>query len=181
MEDDLKTGLYGYAAEFDNPTDLVAAAREANRAGYTRFEAYSPFPIEELAHYTVAQRTRLPAIIFAGGLIGALAGFGLQYFVHVWYYPLNVGGRPLNSWPNFVPVTFELTILLASAAAVFSMLALNGLPKPYQPVFNLPRFDLASQDRFFLVIEAGDPKFDADETKSFLNSLRAMEVSHVPY
>lgn len=181
MNEELRTGLYGVVAEFDNPTDITQAAIRAKEAGYTRMDGYSPFPVEELSEVLIKRNTRLPWLIFIGGLIGGLSGLGLQYYVHVIDYPLNVGGRPLFSWPSFIPVTFELTILIAATTAVVGMLALNGLPQPYHPVFNIPRFDLASRNRFFLVIEAADPKFDREETKDFLRGLNSREVSEVEY
>src|SRR5918998_1130600 len=139
----------------------------------------SPYPIEELAEAIGFHRTRLPIIVLIGGIIGGLVGYGLQYYVAVIDYPLNVGGRPLHSWPSFIPITFEMTVLFAAFSAVFGMLALNKLPMPYHPVFNNPRFALATQDRFFLVIEARDPKFNHEETTRFLQSLNPYEVTDV--
>jgi hypothetical protein len=166
-------------AEFDKPGDLVTAAARARAAGYRRMDAYSPFPIEELPDALGEGHSRLPLVVLLGGLTGCLGGFGLQYWASAIAYPLNVGGRPLNSWPAFIPVTFECTILAAALSAVLGMLALNGLPMPYHPVFNVPRFALASRNRFFLVIEARDPRFDPDETRQFLESLGTREVSTV--
>jgi hypothetical protein len=174
-----KPPLYGLMAEFDNPTDVVEAARATYDAGYRRINAYSPYPIEELAEAIGFHSTRLPLIVLIGGIIGGLAGYGLQYYVAVIDYPLNVGGRPLHSWPSFIPITFEMTILFAALAAIFGMLALNKLPQPYHPVFNAERFALASRDRFFLVIEANDPKFDHDRATAFLQSLNPREVVDV--
>ncbi len=173
--------IYGVMAEFDSPTALVAATREARRQGSRKMEAYSPFPIEELNHVLDLRANRVSQIVLAGGVAGLLTGLGLQYYVAVIDYPINVGGRPLASWPAFIPVTFELTILLASLAAVIGMLALNGLPQPYHPVFNAPRFALASQNRFFLCIEAVDPLFDRDRTSAFLQSANAKGVSEVEH
>ena len=170
---------YGLMAEFDSPTALVAAANAARAAGYTRMDAYSPIPIEELHDAIGFHHTKLPLIVLLGGLAGGLAGYGLQYWSSVIEYPLNIGGRPLHSWPSFIPVTFELTILGAALAAVFGMLALNGLPMPYHPVFNAPRFALASRNRFFLCIETRDPKFDRDATHRFLEELQPRGVSEV--
>ena len=174
-----KPPLYGLMAEFDNPTDVVEAARATYDAGYRRINAYSPYPIEELSEAIGFHRTRLPIIVLVGGIIGGLIGYGLQYYVAVIDYPLNVGGRPLHSWPSFIPITFEMTILFAAFSAVFGMLALNKLPQPYHPVFNAERFALASRDRFFLVIEARDPKFDHDRARMFLLSLNPKEVVDV--
>ena len=153
--------IYGLMAEFDNPSALVAAAREAHAAGYRRMDAYTPFPVEELNEALGLGHTGVAALVLIGGITGALVGYLMQYYIAVIDYPLNIGGRPLHSWPAFVPVTFELTILCAGLFAVLGMLALNGLPMPHHPVFNAPRFALASRDRFFLCIEAADPTIRA--------------------
>lgn len=174
-----KPPLYGLMAEFDTPTDVVEASRKTYDAGYRRINAYSPYPIEELAEAIGFHKTRLPLIVLAGGIIGGLIGYGLQYYVAVIDYPLNVGGRPYHSWPSFMPITFEMTILCAALAAVLGMLALNKLPQPYHPVFNAERFALATRDRFFLVIEARDPKFDHDKTLEFMKTLNPKEVVDV--
>jgi len=166
-------------AEFDTPTAIVAAARRAYAEGYRRMDTYTPFPVEGLAEELRFHRTRVPLIVLLGGLAGCLGGYFLQYWIMALYWPVNVGGRPLNSWPMFIPVTFELTVLVAALSAVLGMLALNGLPHPYHPVFNVPRFALASQDRFFLCIEASDPRFDLAGTRYFLESLAPREVSDV--
>jgi hypothetical protein len=171
--------LYGVMAQFDNPSALVAAARETYAAGYRRINGYSPFPIEELSDAIGFKRTTLPLIVLAGGIIGAVGGFFMQYWMEVIDYPINVGGKPFNSWPAFIPITFECTVLCAAFAAVFGMLALNKLPQPYHPVFNAPNFALATRDSFFLVIEAKDPKFEHDEAMRFLKSLEAREVNDV--
>jgi hypothetical protein len=171
--------IYGLMAEFDDPKHLVHAAASARDAGYRRMDAYSPFPIEELHDALGAHHSQLPLIVLIGGLLGCVGGFLLQYWASAIAYPVNIGGRPLNSWPAFIPVTFECTILGASLAAVLGMLALNGLPMPYHPVFNVSRFALASRNRFFLCIEARDRKFDLEKTKAFLESLKAREVTTV--
>jgi hypothetical protein len=171
--------LYGVMAQFDSPTTLVAAAREAYAAGYRQINGYSPFPIEELSDAIGFKRTTLPLIVLAGGIIGAVGGFFMQYWMEVINYPINVGGKPFNSWPAFIPITFECTVLCAAFAAVFGMLALNKLPQPYHPVFNAPNFALATRDSFFLVIESKDPKFDHDEAVRFLKSLEARDVCDV--
>jgi hypothetical protein len=171
--------LYGLMAEFDDPNALVAATRKAHHEGYRRMDAYSPFPIEELHDALGGRHTRLPLIVLIGGLFGCIGGYALEYWVSAMAYPINVGGRPLHSWPAFIPVTFECTILVAALSAVFGMLVLNGLPMPYHPVFNVPRFALASRNRFFLCIEARDKKFDLKETRSFLETLNPREVTTV--
>ena len=172
-------GLYGLIAEFEDPNALIAATQRAHQAGYRRMDAYSPYPIEELHEALGARHTRLPLIVLIGGLCGCLGGYALQYWVATMAYPLNVGGRPLHSWPAFIPITFECTILVAALSAVFGMLALNGLPMPYHPVFNVARFALASRNRFFLCIQARDPQFDLEETRRFLATLAPREVTAV--
>jgi Alternative complex III, ActD subunit len=174
-----KHPLYGLLAEFDNTEDLIEAANRAREAGYRRMDAFTPFPVEGLADAVGFHRTRVPLIVLIGGLIGCGGGFFLQYYPNVIGYPLNIGGRPYFSWPAFIPITFELTILCAALSAVFGMLALNGLPTPYHPVFNVGRFELASRNRFFLVIKARDPMFDPEKTRQFLSELKAREVSEV--
>jgi Protein of unknown function (DUF3341) len=171
--------IYGLMAEFDDPNTLVAATHRAYHDGYRRMDAYSPFPIEELHEALGVHHSRLPLIVLIGGLIGCFGGYGLQYWVSAIAYPVNVGGKPFHSWPAFIPVTFECTILAAALAAVLGMLALNGLPTPYHPVFNVPRFALASRNRFFLVIEANDTHFDLERTRQFLETLNPREVTTV--
>lgn len=169
-------GPYGLLAEFDTPEALVDAARKVREAGYTKTDAFSPYPVHGLGEALGATDRGVAPIILGGGLFGMLAGFGLQYWINVYAYPMNIGGRPNNAWVAFIPPTFEATILCGAFAAVIGMLALNGLPRPYHPVFNAPRFGLASQDKFFLVIEAADPKFNREATSAFLSSLQAREV-----
>ncbi len=172
--------VHGLMAEFDDPASLVDAAHRAHEAGYRRMDAYSPFPIEELHEALGSHHTRLPLIVLIGGLTGCIGGYLMQYWISVIAYPMNIGGKPLHSWPAFIPVTFECTILAAALSCVFGMLALNGLPMPYHPVFNVARFALASRNRFFLCIEARDPKFDLDQTRHFLETLGSgREVSTV--
>ena len=177
----VKPETYGVMAAFDDAKALVAATRAAREAGYTQIEAYSPFPIEGLHDAVGFHSTKLPLIVLTGGIIGGLSGFAMQYFAQVIHYPLNIGGKPLNSWPAWIPITFEMTILFATFAAVFGMIALNGLPQPYHPVFNVERFSAASRDQFFLVIESEDPKFGREESRRFLQSLSPLEVSDVPW
>ncbi len=174
-----RSQLFGVMGEFSTPEDLLAATKKAREAGYKHVEAYTPFPVEGLSEAVGFKWTAVPLLTLMGGLGGGLTGFGLQYWVAAITYPLNIGGRPLNSWPAFIPVTFELTVLGASIFAVFSMLALNKLPQPYHPVFNVERFSQASTDKFFLCIEARDPKFDLVETSKFLQSLHAQHVNEV--
>jgi Protein of unknown function (DUF3341) len=174
----VRNPIYGLMAEFDSPTALVAAARRAREAGYRKMDAYSPFPIEELSE-VLHQKDRLPLLVLIGGLVGGTSGFLFQYWASAIDYPINVGGRPLLSWPSFIPVTFEMTILIAAFVAVLGMLGLNGLPMPYHPVFNVPRFEYASRNRFFLCIESSDPKFDKVATGQFLESLEPREVCEV--
>jgi hypothetical protein len=171
--------IYGLLAEFEDPTSLVAATHKAHAEGYRCMDAYSPFPIEELHEALGTHHTRLPLIVLIGGIVGCVGGYLLQYWAATIAYPINIGGRPLHSWPAFIPITFECTILVAALSAVLGMLALNGLPQPYHPVFNVPRFALASRNRFFLCIEAKDPKFGIDKTRSFLETLNPREVTSV--
>jgi len=167
-------------AEFESPTAVVEAARRAYASGYRRMDAFSPYPIEELTEALGIRQSKLPLIVLIGGVLGCLGGYALCYWVSAMVYPLNIGGRPLHSWPAFIPVTFECTILLAAFAAVFGMLALNGLPQPYHPVFNVDAFEMVSRNRFFLCIEARDPMFEQEKTREFLGSLEGvLEVSDV--
>lgn len=171
--------IYGLLAEFDTSTQLVDAAHKIREAGYTKTDAFSPFPLHEIDEALGIKRSILPILVFFGGITGLLTGLALQIFVHYIDYPIIVGGRPFISIPSFIPPTFELTILFASFTAVGSMLLLNGLPQPYHPVFNVPRFALATREKFFLLIETKDSKFNYDETKSFMQSLNPQEVFDV--
>ncbi len=171
--------LYGLMAEFDSATELVDAARAVRDAGYLKTDGFSPFPIHEMDEARGIKRSILPVLVFFGGSPGLLLAVSLQVFTHYIDYPLNIGGRPYLSWISFVPPSFELTILLAGFTAVFGMLFLNGLPRPYHPVFNVPRFALATREKFFLLIEAADDKYDYDQTKAFLQGLQPQEVFDV--
>jgi hypothetical protein len=171
--------LYGLLAEFDNPTALVVATEKARLAGYRKMDAYSPIPIEELSEALGLERTRLPRLVLLGGILGGLGGYSLEYWTQAIAYPLNIGGRPLHSWPQFIPVTFETTVLGAALTAFIGMWALNKLPMPYHPVFNAPEFARASTDRFFLCIEAADPRFDLEATGTFLKGLHPLGVTEV--
>lgn len=179
--DEVPGSIFGLMAEFESPEALIVGIEKAREAGYQKMDAYTPYPSHEVSHALGTRGTRLPLIVLAGGIIGMVSGYMLQYWTAVIDYPLNIGGRPLHSWPSFLPVTFEMTILLASFAAVFGMLALNGLPMPYHPVFNVERFGAASRDRFFLVIEARDPGFAYKETRQFMETLSPQGVMDVPH
>ena len=173
------SALYGVMAEFESGQTLVNAARRTVAQGFTKLEGYSPVPLEELNDIIHKKRTVLPKLVLTGGLTGMATGFALQYWASVLEYPLNVGGRPQASWPTFIVPSYELTILFAALTAAIGMIVLNGLPQPYHPVFNVPRFALASSDKFFLVIETADPKYDPHMTKEFLSSLGAKGVYDV--
>ena len=173
--------LYGLMAEFDTATDLVDAANRVREAGYTKTDAFSPFPLHEIDEALGIKRSILPVLVFFGGLTGLCLGIGLQVFVHYIDYPLNVGGRPMYSWPSFIPVTFEMTILFAALTAVLGMLALNGLPRPHHPVFSAEGFELASRNRFFLLILHYDPVFDADKAWRTLEGTQKLSLQEVPH
>ena len=166
-------------AEFETPEQVLEAAERARDEGYRRMDAYTPFPVEGLAEAVGFYKTRLSAIVLCGGLVGCAGGFFMCWWPNVIGYPLNIGGKPYNSWPAFIPITFELTILFSALSAVIGMIALNGFPMPYHPVFNAPRFDLATRDRFFLCIEAHDPKFSLTGTRDFLASFEPVDVTEV--
>ena len=178
---DPRPPIYGLMAEFPSADALIAAAHQVHEAGFQKVDAYTPYPIEAVSEALDLPRSKVPIIVLLGGLLGGLGGYMLQYWSQVIRYPMNIGGRPVHSWPSFIVPTFECTILGASLAAVVGMILINGLPLPYHPVFNVPRFALASRDRFFLVIEAVDPKFDPDATRRFLAGLNASEVSEVEH
>ena len=172
---------FGLMAEFDSPTDLTLAARKAFEEGYRKMDAYSPFPIQEVSEAIGFGYSRVPLVVLVGGLLGGIGAFLMQYWISALNYPLNIGGRPLNSWPAFIVVTFEMTVLGGALFGLFGMLALNGLPMPYHPVFHVERFAFASKDRFFLCIEADDPMFDRTRTEEFLRTLNPKHVSEVPH
>jgi len=171
--------LHGIMAEFVDPESLLDAANQARLEGYRDMDAYAPMPVEGLAEAIGFRSNWVQRLVFVGGLCGAIGGFMLCWWISVIAYPHNVGGRPLNSWPAYVPITFELMVLIACITAVVGMLILNGLPQPYHPVFNVERFARASRDRFFLCIEASDPKFEPTATREFLERLNPREVMDV--
>jgi len=172
-------GCFGVLAEFEDGHALLGAIEKARAAGYTRMEAYTPLPMHEVWH-AIGHKSRLPQVVFCGGVLGACIGFGMQYFASVVHYPINVGGRPLNSWPSFIVITFELTILFAALSAVLGMLAMNGLPRPHHPVFAIPEFERASRDRFFLLILHYDPIFRAEHARELLAELSPLSLKEVP-
>ena len=174
------TGTYGLMAEFDNVNDAVTAARQTYGAGYRKIDAYSPFPVEELSEAIGFHKNGVALVCLIGGLLGGSAAFTLQWWINTISYPVNIGGRPLNSWPSFIIVTFEMTILFSGLSAVFGMLALNGLPMPYHPVFNVPQFESVTKDHFFIVIFSSDKNYDAASTRQFLEGLGPISVAEVP-
>lgn len=175
-----RNDLYGLLAQFAAPEVLHDAAAKACAHNYRKLDAFSPFPVEGLAQVLGKKRTRLPCLTLVGALLGGISGYAMQYYASVISYPLNVGGRPYHSWPAFIPIVFELSILGAALFSVLGMLGLSGLPMPYHPLFNVPEFKLASRDQFFLCIEAGDPKFDLQQTREFLLDCGAAAVFEVP-
>lgn len=176
-----RTPIFGLMAEFETAEQVLVATRRARLAGYHDMDAYTPYPVEGLSAELGLPRTRVPFVVLVAGLVGAAVGFFMQWYSEAFDYPVNVGGRPDNSWPVFVPIVFEITVLIASLSALFGMFFLNGLPRPHHPVFNLPRFDRASQDRFFLCIEATDAHYDADGTRRFLEELQPRVIMEVPH
>jgi hypothetical protein len=173
--------VYGLIAEFDNPDDLLRATQDAHGRGYRQMEAYTPFPIEGLAEALGFHKNRMAAIVFLGGLAGGIGGYFMQWYSAVISFPIDVGGRPLHSWPSFIPITFEMTVLGASLAAVFGLLGLNGLPRPHHPVFNVPSFVLATRNRFFLCLQSRDPLFDSETARRFLEEQHPKSISVVPF
>jgi len=173
--------IYGLMAEFDSAQALVDAAKKTHQAGYKKIDAYSPFPIEGLAEEIGFHHDEVPLVVLVGGIIGGCTGYLMQYWMAAVDYPLNIGGKPPHSWPAFIVITFEMTILFAGISAVLGMLALNGLPMPYHPVFNVPRFALSTRNRFFLCIEATDPLFDREHTRRFLERFVPRQVSEVEH
>lgn len=173
--------IWGLLAEFDNPDDLLQAAQRAYAHGYRKMDAYSPFPVPQLAEALGFHKNHVPLTCLVGGLLGGSAAYMLQYWINVIGYPMNVAGRPLHSWPSFIPVTFEMSVLFAGFGAFFGMWALNGLPCLFHPLFNVKRFAGVTRDRFFLCIQAADPKFEMAETRGFLSSLAPTSIEEVPY
>jgi len=171
--------LHGLMAEYVTPADVIAAATSVRAAGWTKVDAYTPFPIEALNEALDLHHSKVPLVVLVGGLVGGIAGYGLQYWTTVVDYPLNIGGRPFHSWVSFIPPTFETTVLFAGISAVVGMILLNGLPRPYHPVFNEPRFVTASRDRYFLVITADDPRFDRASATAALRATNAVDVTEV--
>src|SRR5512146_646749 len=176
----MRAPLYGLLAEFDSPSEILKATRRAYLEGYRRMDAYTPFPVHDLAEALGSKKSFVPTITLMGGLLGGGTAYALQYWINNIAYPLNVGGRPFHSWPSFIIVTFEMTVLFAGLAATFGMFALNGLPMPHHPIFNVPRFAMATRDRFFLCIESTDPKFERAATRVFLEGLNPHSVEEVP-
>jgi ActD protein len=174
------TGIYGLMAEFEDVNDAIVAAQRASAEGYRKMDAYAPFPVEELSEAVGFQRNGVALVCLVGGLLGCTGAFILQWWINTISYPVNIGGRPFNSWPSFIIVTFEMTILFSGLSAVFGMLALNGLPMPYHPVFNVPQFDRASKDRFFLIIFSSDKNYDPTRTRQFLEEQNPISVAEVP-
>lgn len=174
------TPIYGLMAEFDTPDELVRATKSTYQAGYRKMDTFSPYPVEGAWEAMEHHDSRLSKIVLGGGILGGCTGYGLEYWVHAITYPTNIAGKPLNSWPQFIPVTFELTILFGAISAMLALIFLNGFPQPYHPVFNVKRFaEHASRDKFFLLVESADPKFDREQTLSFLKGLNPSEINEV--
>jgi Protein of unknown function (DUF3341) len=178
----VREGTYGLLAEFETPTQLVHAAENAYAAGYRRMDCYTPYPVEEAAEAIGFHKNEVSLVCLIGGLLGVAAMFGLETWISLWAYPLNIAGRPYYSWPAFVVPAYEWTILFAGLSAAFGMLALNGLPQVYHPLFNAPNFRSgATSDKFFLCLESADPKFEVAETRTFLERLAPVSVVEVEY
>lgn len=175
-----KKDIYGLMAEFPNDKEVLAATKSAYEHGFRSMDAFAPFPVEGLAEALGRKKTAVPPIVLIGGIFGGVGGYFMQWWAMDVDYPLNIGGRPLNSWPMFIPITFELTVLASAFAAIIGMLMLNRLPEPYHPVFNVPEFARASTDKFFLCIMADDPKFDLAATRRFLETLKPERIAEVP-
>jgi hypothetical protein len=181
MKQESPSRLYGLLGEYETPEAVLAAARRARSDGYRKLDAYTPFPVHGLGEVVdISRAPRVQTLVLVGGLIGGLTGFAMQYFASVIHYPLNVGGRPFNSWPSFIPITFEMTILFAAISAVVGMFVLNKLPMPYHPCFHVKAFARASQDRFFLCIKCNDPRFDAGAVTRLMREAGAVAVHEVP-
>ena len=172
--------IYGLLAEFDSVDTVISAAHRVREAGYRKIDAYSPFPLEELSEAIGFEKNGVALVCLVGGLLGCTGAYVLQWWINTISYPVNIGGRAFHSWPSFIIVTFEMTILFSGLSAVFGMLALNGLPMPYHPVFNVPQFDAASRDRFFIIIFSSDKNYDSVHTRTFLEGLNPLSVSEVP-
>jgi hypothetical protein len=170
---------YGLLAEFSTHEELMHAAEEAYATGFRKMDGYAPFPVEGLPE-ALGKKNRLPLMVLVGGIIGGIGAYFMEWYANAISYPINIGGRPIHSWPAFIPITFELTVLCAGLTAFFCSFALNGLPRPHHPLFNVPEFDRASQDRFFLCIEASDQKFQPEKTRAFLQSLSPLSITEVP-
>jgi Alternative complex III, ActD subunit len=176
----MKARVYGLLAEFDSPKEILTATRRAYLEGYRKMDAYTPFPVHDLADALGMKRTAVPFITLLGGILGGGTAYALQWWINTIAYPINIAGRPLHSWPSFIVVTFEMTVLFAGLAAFIGSLALNGLPMPHHPIFNSEEFSAASRDKFFLCIEATDPRFDRTDTERFLQTLNARAITEVP-
>src|SRR5690554_3102135 len=172
--------LYGLVAEFETPEEIMAAAKAVRKAGHTRFEAYTPFEVAGLDAEIGHKPTKLGFVTLFAGITGAIVGFGMQWYANAVFYPLNIGGRPFNSWPNFIIITFELTVLFAAFSSVIYMFLFNGLPRAHHPIFGTPGFENATRDRFFLCIEAADARFDLESTRALLERQSPLRVSEVP-
>lgn len=181
MKNALIPPIYGLMAEFESSTELVEATKAAYAAGYRKMDAYSPFPIEEASEALGFHKSRIPLIVLIGGLLGGTGAYALQYWINCISYPLNVGGRPWQSWTAFIIPTFEMTVLFGGLSGVIGMFALNGLPMPHHPVFNVDAFSAVTRDKFFLVVEAADSQFDLVNTTEFMESLHPISLSEVPH